>query len=183
MFEGRDTNVDKSTDDASETNDILASTSAIIKDPTLHGNKELFLLHSKEFQKAVRTVRSDKEGKSEWEKWFQFIQMQLNNQLHKSSRFLDSFNDGSFQPRLALFGPGIESPRTKHLVHRMVQAHNSSFNAIDFVAGLPGKVRCLILFIRDRNKFDIIWRGFYIMIQKTRNLHLNFRWLWFRSKD
>ena len=87
----------------------------------------------------MKTVRSDKEGKSEWEKWFQFIQTHLNNQLHKSSRFLDSFHDGSFQPRLALFGPGIESPRTKHLVHRMVQAHNSSFNAIDFVAGLPGK--------------------------------------------
>ena len=88
----------------------------------------------------MKTVRSDNEGKSEWEKWFQFIQTHLNNQLHKSSRFLDSFHDGSFQPRLALFGPGIESPRTKHLVHRMVQAHNSSFNAIDFVAGLPGKI-------------------------------------------
>ena len=111
---------------------------AIIKDPTLHGNKELFLLHSKEFQKAVRNVRSDREGKSEWEKWFQFIQTQLNNQLNRNGRFLDSFHDGTFQPRLALFGPGIESPRTKHLVHRMVQAHNSSFNAIDFVAGLPG---------------------------------------------
>ena len=69
----------------------------------------------------------------------------LNSQLHKNGRFLDSFHDGSFQPRLALFGPGIESPRTKHLVHRMVQAHNSSFNAIDFVAGLPGmnKRQCL----------------------------------------
>ena len=145
MFEGRGTNIDKSTNDDSETNDLLASISAIIKDPTLQGNKELFLLHSKEFQKAVRTVRSDKEGKSEWEKWFQFIQTHLNNQLHKSSRFLDSFNDGSFQPRLALFGPGIESPRTKHLVHRMVQAHNSSFNAIDFVAGLPGKVKWVLV--------------------------------------
>ena len=121
-----------------EAEEKLISPSAIIQDPTLHGNKELFLLHSKEFQKAVRTVRSDKEGKSEWEKWFHFIQTHLNSQLHKNGRFLDSFHDGTFQPRLALFGPGIESPRTKHLVHRMVQAHNSSFNAIDFVAGLPG---------------------------------------------
>ena len=123
------------------TNEIeekVVSPLAIIKDPTLHGHKELFLLHSKEFQKAVRNVRSDMEGKSEWEKWFQFIQTHLNSQLHKNGRFLDSFHDGSFKPRLALFGPGIESPRTKHLVHRMVQAHNSSFNAIDFVAGLPG---------------------------------------------
>ena len=133
--------------DCRESDDKLVSPSAIIQDPTLHGNKELFLLHSKEFQKAVRTVRSDKEGKSEWEKWFHFIQTHLNSQLHKNGRFLDSFHDGSFQPRLALFGPGIESPRTKHLVHRMVQAHNSSFNAIDFVAGLPGiKISIVICF-------------------------------------
>ena len=125
-------------EDTRGTNDYLPLQLAIIKDPTLHGNKELFLLHSKEFQKAVRNVRSDREGKSEWEKWFQFIQTQLNNQLNRNGRFLDSFHDGTFRPRLALFGPGIESPRTKHLVHRMVQAHNSSFNAIDFVAGLPG---------------------------------------------
>ena len=124
---------------SNENEDKVASPLAVIQDPTLHGNKELFLLHSKEFQRAVKSVRSDKEGKSEWEKWFQFIQTHLNSQLHKNGRFLDSFHDGSFQPRLALFGPGIESPRTKHLVHRMVQAHNSSFNAIDFVAGLPGK--------------------------------------------
>jgi len=138
LFENTCAETEKSINDINQSDDKLAPVSAIIQDPTLHGNKELFLLHSKEFQKAVKTVRSDKEGKSEWEKWFQFIQTHLNNQLHKSSRFLDSFHDGSFQPRLALFGPGIESPRTKHLVHRMVQAHNSSFNAIDFVAGLPG---------------------------------------------
>ena len=42
--------------------------------------------------------------------------------------------------KLALFGPGIESSRTKHLVHRIVQAHDSSLNAVDFVAGLPGGI-------------------------------------------
>ena len=121
-----------------ENTDKFTSLLALIQDPSLHGNKELFLLHSKEFQRAVRLVRSDQEGKREWEKWFQFIHDHLNNQGNRNGRFLNSFHDSSFQPRLALFGPGIESPRTKHLVHRMVQAHNSSFNAIDFVAGLPG---------------------------------------------
>ena len=124
---------------SNKTEGSLVSPLAIIQDESLHGNKELFLLHSKEFQRAVKLVRSDKKGQSEWEKWFHFIQSHLNSQINKNGRFLDSFNDGSFQPRLALFGPGIESPRTKHIVHRMVQAHNSSFNAIDFVAGLPGK--------------------------------------------
>jgi len=42
--------------------------------------------------------------------------------------------------KLGLFGPGIESARTKHLVHRIVQAHDSSLNAVDFVAGLPGGI-------------------------------------------
>ena len=147
LFEDTSTNLSKYEHESTENNNKFASVSAIIQDPSLHGNKELYLLHSKEFQKAVRTVRSDKEGKSEWEKWFHFIQNHLNNHLHKGGRFLDSFHDGSFQPRLALFGPGIESPRTKHLVHRMVQAHNSSFNAIDFVAGLPGKIKLFILIL------------------------------------
>ena len=154
LFEDTSTNVGKYEQESTE-NNKFASVSAIIQDPSLHGNKELFLLHSKEFQKAVRTVRSDKEGKSEWEKWFHFIQNHLNNHLHKGGRFLDSFHDGSFQLRLALFGPGIESPRTKHLVHRMVQAHNSSFNAIDFVAGLPGKIKhfLLIMVVVGENSF------------------------------
>ena len=131
----------KGHDDDTNSRDINCDTPplALLKDPTLQGNKELFLLHSKEFQRAVKLVRSDKEGKSEWGKWLQFIHNHLNNQLSKTGRFLDSFHDESFHPRLAIFGPGIESPRTKQLVHRMVQAHNSSFNAVDFVSGLPGE--------------------------------------------
>ena len=46
--------------------------------------------------------------------------------------------DPSFSASCALFGPGIESENTKHLVHKMVNAHTSLFNAVDFVPGLPG---------------------------------------------
>ena len=166
-------------EDTRGTKDNLPLQLAIIKDPTLHGNKELFLLHSKEFQKAVRNVRSDREGKSEWEKWFQFIQTQLNNQLNRNGRFLDSFHDGTFRPRLALFGPGIESPRTKHLVHRMVQAHNSSFNAIDFVAGLPGILLIQIIrFVDQLPQLYTLYRS-RLFIKCSHNS----RRIWFRREN
>jgi hypothetical protein len=50
-----------------------------------------------------------------------------------------SFCDPEFAARCALFGPGIESARTKHLVHRVVNAHDDLFEAKGFVPGLPGK--------------------------------------------
>ena len=50
-----------------------------------------------------------------------------------------SFFDPEFSARCALFGPGIESARTKHLVHRIVNARDDLFEAVEFVSGLPGK--------------------------------------------
>jgi hypothetical protein len=49
-----------------------------------------------------------------------------------------SFCDPDFSARCALFGPGIESARTKHLVHRIVNARDDLFEAVEFVSGLPG---------------------------------------------
>ena len=48
------------------------------------------------------------------------------------------FFDPEFSARCALFGPGIESARTKHLVHRIVNARDDLFEAVEFVSGLPG---------------------------------------------
>ena len=40
--------------------------------------------------------------------------------------------------RLVLFGPGIESEHTKLLVHKIVSARSSTFDAVEFIKGLPG---------------------------------------------
>ena len=42
--------------------------------------------------------------------------------------------------RLVLFGPGIESPSTRHLVHKIVNARSSTFDAVEFIKGLPGGI-------------------------------------------
>jgi hypothetical protein len=100
----------------------------LIQDPTIQGAKELFLLYSKEFQ-SFATASKNKE-KSDLEKLVQYFWSHFSKKAE---------DDRSNTPaRLALFGPGIESPRTKHLVHRMVNAHDNCLNAISFVPGLPG---------------------------------------------
>ena len=43
-----------------------------------------------------------------------------------------------FGLRLVLFGPGIESDHTKLLVHKIVSARSSTFDAVEFIKGLPG---------------------------------------------
>ena len=43
-----------------------------------------------------------------------------------------------FGLRLVLFGPGIESEHTKLLVHKIVSARSSTFDAVEFIKGLPG---------------------------------------------
>ena len=42
--------------------------------------------------------------------------------------------------RLVLFGPGIESVNTKLIVHKIVNARSSTFDAIEFIKGLPGGI-------------------------------------------
>jgi len=42
--------------------------------------------------------------------------------------------------RLVLFGPGIESDHTKLLVHKIVSARSSTFDAVEFIKGLPGGI-------------------------------------------
>ena len=39
---------------------------------------------------------------------------------------------------LLLSGPGIESEHTKLLVHKIVNARSSTFDAVEFIKGLPG---------------------------------------------
>ncbi len=59
-----------------------------------------------------------------------------------ASRFLPPKSsylpDAEESTRLALFGPGIESPNTKHLVHKVVNSHNNVFDAVNSIPGQTG---------------------------------------------
>jgi len=103
----------------------------LVRDPSLQGNKELYLLYSREFQSALKLSRQKICERSEFEKLLRHLMPKI-----LSTR---SFCDPDFEARCALFGPGIESARTKHLVHRVVNAHDDLFEAKGFVPGLPGK--------------------------------------------
>ena len=52
--------------------------------------------------------------------------------------------------RLVLFGPGIESQHTKLLVHKIVNARSSTFDAVEFIKGLPGGKPSLVPHYRRR---------------------------------
>ncbi len=67
------------------------------------------------------------------------------------------FFDPDFSARLALFGPGIESVNTKHVVHKIVNSHTCLFNAVDFVNGLPGGFGAGVrIDFRRMYKFDLM---------------------------
>ena len=102
----------------------------LVCDPALQGNKELYLIYSKEFQTELRLTRQKICERSNFEKLLRHLMPKI-----LSTR---SFCDPNFAARCALFGPGIESSRTKHLVHRIVNAHDGLFEAKGFVPGLPG---------------------------------------------
>ena len=112
---------------------------ALIGDPSLNGHAELlkiFLLKPA-FAAALPHHTKSKGRISDLFGLLQSLSL-WEDLVHRGE---DCLVDAAVSHcKLALFGPGIESPRTKHLVHRIVQAHDSSLNAVDFVAGLPGGI-------------------------------------------
>lgn len=92
---------------------------------------------------------------------FQAINVNLDKLLRTFlPKFLlppSSIIDPNFVPKIALFGPGIESPHTKHLVHKIVNAHTNIFDAEGFVPGLPGGFGSGVrIDFRKSFKFDLM---------------------------
>lgn len=118
---------------------LPAHPSGMIADSSLEGDREVFLIFSEEFGAFLRHLRSKSEQQSDAAVIGSFFKSLLPRSwgLHRGIHYLSRM-DPNFSARLALFGPGIESPKTKLLVHKMVNSHSSVFNALDFVAGLPG---------------------------------------------
>ena len=126
---------------------------AVINDPTVCTSKEVYSIYSKEFQKKNSTL----------------LKKKASNKVKKGKTFLDHllsyFSDYSEleEPRidakrLAFFGPGIESRRSKKFIFKMINAHNNGLNATSFVPGLPGGVGSGVRIQFDSNlyTFDLI---------------------------
>ncbi len=105
----------------------------LIHDRTLRGPKELYLLYSREYEDAIKTSNE----KSDLVKFIDYVWSRLSN---ANSIPTPTGGRDDHRARLALFGPGIESQRTKFLVRRLVNAHNNTVNAVDFVPGQAGGI-------------------------------------------
>ncbi|TRY73158.1 hypothetical protein TCAL_02201 [Tigriopus californicus] len=112
--------------------DLSFTPTGLIRDPSLLGYKELYLLCSHEFQEVLKGLRKAEVHR-------EYLPRLLRSIVPKSWwNNLQSFYDPNFSVRCALFGPGIESPNTKYLVHKMIKSHTNLFDATGFVTGLPG---------------------------------------------
>eukprot|EP00092_Neocalanus_flemingeri_P003698 GFUD01003974.1.p1 GENE.GFUD01003974.1~~GFUD01003974.1.p1 ORF type:complete len:410 (+),score=127.13 GFUD01003974.1:104-1231(+) len=100
-------------------------------DPTVQGNREISVIYSPEF----RRIMIERKGKAKQDPF-----RGMKDILPRLLAFYVSSPEEQFSARLALFGPGIESTNTKLLVHKIVNARSSTFDAVEFIKGLPGGI-------------------------------------------
>ncbi len=98
-------------EDDGEDDDNIAG---LVRDPSLQGHKEVFLLYASEFKDVLKRDREHRRG-AVVEPIERVIRAFLPKFLLPTSPALRQFPPS----RLALFGPGIESPNTRHLVHKV----------------------------------------------------------------
>ena len=120
-------------DDAQSPDFKDSATAGLIADTSLRGCREVYLIYSEQFAAFLRHLRKTRDPSIGLGSFLKSLLPRSWGWTHDFARL-----DPAFSARLALFGPGIESPKTKLLVHKMVNSHTSVFNALDFVAGLPG---------------------------------------------
>jgi len=108
----------------------------IICDPSVQGNRELAVIYSPEFKKLM--IERNERKKDPFRT---LLENSLKDMLPKLLAFYVSLpQEEQCSARLVLFGPGIESPNTKFLVHKIVSARSSTFDAVEFIKGLPGGI-------------------------------------------
>eukprot|EP00092_Neocalanus_flemingeri_P015143 GFUD01016360.1.p1 GENE.GFUD01016360.1~~GFUD01016360.1.p1 ORF type:complete len:399 (+),score=135.04 GFUD01016360.1:105-1199(+) len=100
-------------------------------DPNVQGNREISVIYSPEF----RRIMIERKGKAKQDPF-----RGMKDILPRLLAFYVSSPEEQFSARLALFGPGIESTNTKLLVHKIVNARSSTFDAVEFIKGLPGGI-------------------------------------------
>jgi len=108
----------------------------IVCDPGIQGNREVSVLYSAEFRRIMM-----ERNKSKPDPFRVMLENSIKDMLPRLLAFYVQLpQEEQCSARLVLFGPGIESPSTRHLVHKMVNARSSTFDAVEFIKGLPGGI-------------------------------------------
>ena len=106
-------------------------------DPRLQGNREIQVIYSPEF----RRIMIERNGKAKQDPFRAMLENSIKDILPRLLAFYVSLPaEEQCSARLVLFGPGIESVNTKLLVHKIVNARSSTFDAVEFIKGLPGGI-------------------------------------------
>jgi len=106
-------------------------------DPRLQGNREISVIYSPEF----RRIMIERNGRAKQDPFRAMLENSIKDILPRLLAFYVSLPvEEQCSARLVLFGPGIESVNTKLLVHKIVNARSSTFDAVEFIKGLPGGI-------------------------------------------
>jgi len=106
-------------------------------DPRLQGNREISVIYSPEF----RRIMIERNGKAKQDPFRAMLENSIKDILPRLLAFYVSMPaEEQCSARLVLFGPGIESANTRLLVHKIVNARSSTFDAVEFIKGLPGGI-------------------------------------------
>merc|ERR1719334_1406715 len=106
-------------------------------DPSIQGNREISVIYSPEFKR----IMIERNGKSKQDPFRTMLENSIKDILPRLLAFYVSLPaEEQCSARLVLFGPGIESANTRLLVHKIVNARSSTFDAVEFIKGLPGGI-------------------------------------------
>jgi len=108
----------------------------VVCDPGIQGNREISVLYSAEFRRIMM-----ERNKAKPDPFRVMLENSIKDMLPRLLAFYVQLpQEEQCSARLVLFGPGIESPSTRHLVHKIVNARSSTFDAVEFIKGLPGGI-------------------------------------------
>ena len=108
----------------------------VVCDPGIQGNREVSVLYSAEFRRIMM-----ERNKAKPDPFRVMLENSIKDMLPRLLAFYVQLpQEEQCSARLVLFGPGIESPSTRHLVHKIVNARSSTFDAVEFIKGLPGGI-------------------------------------------
>ena len=106
----------------------------------LQGNREMSVIYSAQF-KRIMVEKNLNKNKQMQDPFRSMLENSLGDILPKLLAFYVSLPaEEQCSARLVLLGPGIESEHTKLVVHKIVNARSSTFDAVEFIKGLPGGI-------------------------------------------
>ena len=111
--------------------------SALLFTRVFQGNREMSVIYSPQF-KRIMIERNNSRNKPV-DPFRSTLENSIGDILPRLLAFYVNLPaEQQCSARLVLFGPGIESENTKLLVHKIVNARSSTFDAVEFIKGLPG---------------------------------------------